>query len=114
MVPTPEELDVLPDGPCRAVALRNRMTRGIVATGGPMRHASLGLSAYVQFTSPIRRYTDMLAHYQIKVRSTKSGCAGFHGRVRGCCVGGPVWWPCSTGWILVVDAEPCVNPQLPL
>jgi exoribonuclease-2 len=26
----------------------------------------LGLDAYVQFSSPIRRYTDLLAHYQVK------------------------------------------------
>jgi len=31
-----------------------------------MRHASLGLSTYTQVTSPIRRYTDLLAHFQIK------------------------------------------------
>lgn len=59
----------LPPGLCRAVALRNRMTRSVttVAAGAP--HAALGLPAYVQFTSPIRRYTDLLAHYQAWSRS---------------------------------------------
>ena len=32
----------------------------------PARHASLGLEAYTQVTSPIRRYTDLLAHFQLK------------------------------------------------
>jgi exoribonuclease-2 len=32
----------------------------------PSRHASLGLDVYSQATSPIRRYTDMLTHFQIK------------------------------------------------
>ncbi|KAJ4835964.1 hypothetical protein Tsubulata_003049 [Turnera subulata] len=30
----------------------------------PTRHGVLGLPGYVQFTSPIRRYMDLLAHYQ--------------------------------------------------
>lgn len=42
------------------------MTRSNQGTT-PRRHSSLGLDSYVQFSSPIRRYTDMLAHYQIKV-----------------------------------------------
>jgi exoribonuclease II len=32
----------------------------------PVRHASLGLDTYTQVTSPIRRYADLLAHFQIK------------------------------------------------
>lgn len=32
----------------------------------PMAHAGLGLDAYVQFTSPIRRYLDLVLHRQIK------------------------------------------------
>jgi len=32
----------------------------------PVPHAGLGLSAYCQATSPIRRYADLLVHYQIK------------------------------------------------
>jgi exoribonuclease II len=32
----------------------------------PSRHASLGLDTYTQVTSPIRRYADLLAHFQLK------------------------------------------------
>jgi exoribonuclease-2 len=32
----------------------------------PSRHASLALETYTQVTSPIRRYSDLLAHFQIK------------------------------------------------
>jgi exoribonuclease-2 len=32
----------------------------------PNRHASLGLDTYTQVTSPIRRYTDLLTHFQLK------------------------------------------------
>ena len=31
----------------------------------PLRHNSLGLKSYLQATSPIRRYSDLLVHYQI-------------------------------------------------
>ncbi len=43
------------------------MVRGNITTSGPTPHAGLGLQGYVQFTSPIRRYSDMLAHFQLKV-----------------------------------------------
>lgn len=49
------------------VAVRNRMTRSTMTTSPGNPHAALGLPAYVQFTSPIRRYTDLLAHYQVPV-----------------------------------------------
>ena len=32
----------------------------------PMAHTSLGLSSYLHATSPIRRYADLLVHYQLK------------------------------------------------
>lgn len=32
----------------------------------PVRHSGLGLDAYLQFTSPIRRYTDLMTHRQVK------------------------------------------------
>lgn len=65
MLPSDEVLDALPDTLCRAVALRNCMTRSVTSVREPTPHAALGVSAYVQFTSPIRRYTDLLAHYQV-------------------------------------------------
>ncbi len=63
--PSEEELQALPPGPCRAVALRNRMSASFLAYS-PQRHAALGLGAYAQVTSPIRRYVDLLAHHQLK------------------------------------------------
>ncbi|KAG0587498.1 hypothetical protein KC19_2G168800 [Ceratodon purpureus] len=32
----------------------------------PINHATLGVSRCVEFTSPIRQYSDLLAHYQVK------------------------------------------------
>uniref|UniRef100_A0A061RI81 Exoribonuclease II n=1 Tax=Tetraselmis sp. GSL018 TaxID=582737 RepID=A0A061RI81_9CHLO len=66
VLPDDEEMFALPPGPCRAVALRRRMTRSTISVGPPGRHAGLGLDGYVQFTSPIRRYGDLLAHWQVK------------------------------------------------
>lgn len=64
-LPPPEALAALPDGPCRGHALRRCMTRSVMQAA-PVHHASLALDAYVQVTSPIRRYPDMLAHWNIK------------------------------------------------
>ena len=49
----------------RDYALRRFMPR-TQTTVEPASHAGLGLPAYVQATSPIRRYADLLTHYQIK------------------------------------------------
>ncbi len=64
-LPREEELLQLPGGPVRTCAIRRCLTKSEVSTT-PGRHASLGLSAYVQATSPIRRYGDLLAHWQLK------------------------------------------------
>ena len=64
-LPPEEELIQLPAGPVRACALRRCMPRSEVGVT-PIRHASLGLNSYTQVTSPIRRYTDLLAHFQLK------------------------------------------------
>ncbi|KAL4791340.1 hypothetical protein BDV19DRAFT_370636 [Aspergillus venezuelensis] len=37
-----------------------------VSTSRPIPHVPLGLDAYVKSTSPLRRYTDLIAHYQIE------------------------------------------------
>ena len=66
VLPEESELAAVPPGPCRAVLLRMRMTRSVGSAAAPVRHAGLGLDAYVQCTSPIRRYGDMLAHWQLK------------------------------------------------
>lgn len=55
VLPEQDELAAVPPGPCRAVLLRMRMTRSLTQAHAPVRHAGLGLDAYVQFTSPIRR-----------------------------------------------------------
>ena len=67
-LPSDKELEGVPSGPCRHVLLRSKMIRGNSTTSGPTPHAGLGLNGYVQFTSPIRRYGDMLAHFQLRVR----------------------------------------------
>jgi exoribonuclease II len=64
-LPPEEELILLPPGPVRSCAIRRCMPKS--GTGlSAARHASLGLDTYTQVTSPIRRYTDLLAHFQIK------------------------------------------------
>lgn len=65
-LPSKEELERVPEGPCRMTMLRSCMPRSILAADKPIRHAGLGLDGYVQVTSPIRRYGDMLAHWQLK------------------------------------------------
>ncbi|WP_460194739.1 ribonuclease catalytic domain-containing protein [Thermosynechococcus sp. FA-CM-4201] len=64
-LPSEEELLQLPAGMVRDCAIRRCMPRSEMSTQ-PNPHASLGLDAYCQVTSPIRRYTDLLAHRQIK------------------------------------------------
>lgn len=64
-LPSDEELLQLPAGPVRSCAIRRCMPRSEL-TITPARHASLGLDTYTQVTSPIRRYSDLLAHFQIK------------------------------------------------
>jgi len=64
-LPPDEELLQLPPGPVRACAIRRCMPRSELSIT-PARHASLGLDTYTQVTSPIRRYSDLLAHFQIK------------------------------------------------
>lgn len=64
-LPPEEELILLPAGPVRSSALRRCMPKSGMGLSAA-RHASLGLDTYTQVTSPIRRYTDLLAHFQIK------------------------------------------------
>lgn len=67
-LPPAHELELLPEGPCRGYALRRCMTRSAVSST-PARHASLGLAAYVQVTSPIRRFPDIVAHANLKAHA---------------------------------------------
>ncbi|URD84002.1 RNB [Musa troglodytarum] len=55
----------LPEGPARSAAYLKIMAAEMIFRN-PIRHGLLGLPGYVQFTSPIRRYIDLLAHYQVK------------------------------------------------
>lgn len=64
-LPPQEELLQLPAGPVRYCALRGCMPRSEMSTT-PARHAGLGLEVYTQVTSPIRRYVDLLSHFQLK------------------------------------------------
>lgn len=64
-LPPEEELMQLEAGPVRFSAIRRCMPRSEVGIA-PSRHASLGLEGYCQVTSPIRRYADLLAHFQLK------------------------------------------------
>ncbi|XP_051131032.1 ribonuclease II, chloroplastic/mitochondrial [Andrographis paniculata] len=56
----------LPEGPVRSSAMVRIMRAAEIDFRKPIRHGVLGLPGYVQFTSPIRRYMDLLAHYQVK------------------------------------------------
>eukprot|EP01025_Chloroclados_australasicus_P042923 TRINITY_DN45660_c0_g1_i1.p1 TRINITY_DN45660_c0_g1~~TRINITY_DN45660_c0_g1_i1.p1 ORF type:complete len:829 (+),score=102.80 TRINITY_DN45660_c0_g1_i1:167-2653(+) len=64
----PKEIDIndLPEGFCRESAKRLISTRSIFSPSQGLRHASLGVDHYVQVSSPIRRYGDVIAHYQLK------------------------------------------------
>jgi len=64
-LPSTEELLQLPAGPVRACGMRRCMPKSEMSIT-PNRHASLGLPAYTQATSPIRRYSDLLTHFQLK------------------------------------------------
>lgn len=64
-LPPEEELGQLPQGPVKSFAIMRCMQRAEM-TVTPGIHAGLGLAAYSQVTSPIRRYTDLVAHYQLK------------------------------------------------
>ncbi|PZO12731.1 MAG: RNB domain-containing ribonuclease [Leptolyngbya foveolarum] len=64
-LPPEEELMQLEAGWVRDSAIRRCMTRSEMGLT-PVRHATLGLDRYSQVTSPIRRYTDLISHFQIK------------------------------------------------
>jgi exoribonuclease-2 len=62
-LPSAAELDAIPAGPARLAAIRKGLSRG-VSSCQPSPHFSLGLQAYVQVTSPIRRYGDLVCQRQ--------------------------------------------------
>ncbi len=63
-LPAEAELEDLPDGAVRFAAIKRCLSRGLMGTQ-PSPHFSLGLDAYAQATSPIRRYGDLAVQRQI-------------------------------------------------
>lgn len=63
--PPDDVLEAVPDGPARASLAFRNATASEMSTE-PIEHASLGLDAYVQVTSPIRRSADLISHFQLK------------------------------------------------
>ncbi|AWV88391.1 ribonuclease catalytic domain-containing protein [Bradymonas sediminis] len=60
-----DEILALPEGVVREFALVRKMKPGEVSTE-PAPHFGLGLSAYVQGSSPIRRFNDLVCQRQVK------------------------------------------------
>jgi exoribonuclease-2 len=63
-----QEVDIqgdVPEGLAGSWFLRRCMRPRVLSTK-PGRHQGLGLDTYSQVTSPLRRYTDLLAHMQIR------------------------------------------------
>ena len=63
-LPSASELEQLSDGAVRFAAIKRCLSRGLMGTQ-PAPHFSLGLEAYAQATSPIRRYGDLVVQRQI-------------------------------------------------
>jgi exoribonuclease-2 len=64
-----QEVENLPNDPLPGLAgnyQKRRCMRPRQVSANPGPHSGLGLSAYTQVTSPLRRYTDLLAHQQIR------------------------------------------------
>ena len=70
-LPPAAELDALPPGPVRHAALRRCLSRGTSGVAASP-HFSLGLPAYVQATSPIRRYGDLLVQRQLAAQGGRA------------------------------------------
>ena len=62
---SPDIPEKLPDGLAGQFALRKCMHRRSVGIT-PAPHAALGLTMYSQVTSPLRRYSDLIAHQQLR------------------------------------------------
>jgi exoribonuclease-2 len=67
--PAPEGVGPLPRGivsdPVQVAAFKRRLKRAEIGLE-PGPHAGLGLAAYTQVTSPLRRYQDLAMHRQLK------------------------------------------------
>ena len=71
-LPTPAQLESLGDGAVRFAAIKRCLSRGVMGTT-PAAHFSLGVPAYTQATSPIRRYGDLLVQRQIAAMLSLDG-----------------------------------------
>lgn len=61
----PQDAASLPSGLAGEFAKRRLMKAGM-AGPQPRAHRGLGVPFYAQFTSPLRRYSDLLAHHQVR------------------------------------------------
>ncbi|KAI3514453.1 hypothetical protein L1887_12865 [Cichorium endivia] len=75
--------DHLPEGPVRNSAIVKIMRAAEMDYRKAIRHGILGIPGYVQFTSPIRRYMDLLAHYQVKAFLRGDGLPFTAGQLEG-------------------------------
>ena len=66
-LPSPAQLDALQEGAVRFAAIKRCLSRGLMGTSAAP-HFSLGLPAYAQATSPIRRYGDLVVQRQIQAQ----------------------------------------------
>ena len=64
-MPRQDTLDALPNDLMRAYAMRKCM-QPAASSMTPGLHAGLGLDKYIQATSPLRRYADLIGHYQLE------------------------------------------------
>ena len=62
----PDTLIDLSDGALSAMFAQRRLLRPSQPRTSPGPHSGLGLAQYVQVTSPLRRYTDLLVHQQLR------------------------------------------------
>ncbi len=64
-MPDAQTLEAMPNDLIRAFAMRRCMMPA-ASSMTPGFHAGLGLDKYIQATSPLRRYADLLCHYQLE------------------------------------------------
>ncbi|MCA9957243.1 MAG: RNB domain-containing ribonuclease, partial [Anaerolineales bacterium] len=62
----PDELIDLTDGELSRMFAQRRRLRPGQSKAAPGPHSGLGLDRYVQATSPLRRYADLLVHQQVR------------------------------------------------
>lgn len=71
-LPSAAQLEGLAEGAVRFAAIKRCLSRGLMGTQ-PAAHFSLGVPAYAQATSPIRRYSDLLVQRQFAAMQRTDG-----------------------------------------